>query len=142
MGIVKKNGIMIVDVALKLEREEGMGPEEAVVAASHQRLRPILMTTACAFLGGVPMILGYSTDLRAPPAPRLGDLRGGLLVVPGAGPCCLDRWWSTTTSTRRAATTGPRRWPILVAVQVCIDELRRQLPRKSPSGTGRPVGLT
>ncbi|HTK35213.1 MAG TPA: efflux RND transporter permease subunit, partial [Caulobacteraceae bacterium] len=61
IGIVKKNGIMIVDVALRLEREEGMGPEEAVVAASHQRLRPILMTTACAFLGGVPMILGNGT---------------------------------------------------------------------------------
>ena len=52
IGIVKKNGIMIVDVALKLEREQGLAPEEAVVQASHQRLRPILMTTACALLGG------------------------------------------------------------------------------------------
>jgi HAE1 family hydrophobic/amphiphilic exporter-1 len=79
IGIVKKNGIMIVDVALKLEREEGMGPEEAVVAASHQRLRPILMTTACAFLGGVPMILGHGTgsEFRQP----LGwAICGGLLV--------------------------------------------------------------
>jgi HAE1 family hydrophobic/amphiphilic exporter-1 len=79
IGIVKKNGIMIVDVALKLEREEGMGPEEAVVAASHQRLRPILMTTACAFLGGVPMILGHGTgsEFRQP----LGwAIVGGLLV--------------------------------------------------------------
>jgi HAE1 family hydrophobic/amphiphilic exporter-1 len=79
IGIVKKNGIMIVDVALKLEREEGMGPEEAVVAASHQRLRPILMTTACAFLGGVPMILGSGTgsEFRQP----LGwAICGGLLV--------------------------------------------------------------
>ncbi|MEI9891412.1 MAG: efflux RND transporter permease subunit [Caulobacteraceae bacterium] len=79
IGIVKKNGIMIVDVALKLEREEGMGPEEAVVAASHQRLRPILMTTACAFLGGVPMILGNGTgsEFRQP----LGwAICGGLLV--------------------------------------------------------------
>jgi len=70
---------MIVDVALKLEREEGMGPEEAVVAASHQRLRPILMTTACAFLGGVPMILGHGTgsEFRQP----LGwAICGGLLV--------------------------------------------------------------
>jgi HAE1 family hydrophobic/amphiphilic exporter-1 len=79
IGIVKKNGIMIVDVALKLEREEGMGPEEAVVAASHQRLRPILMTTACAFLGGVPMILGHGTgsEFRQP----LGwAICGGLLI--------------------------------------------------------------
>jgi HAE1 family hydrophobic/amphiphilic exporter-1 len=79
IGIVKKNGIMIVDVALKLEREEGMGAEEAVVAASHQRLRPILMTTACAFLGGVPMILGHGTgsEFRQP----LGwAICGGLLV--------------------------------------------------------------
>src|ERR1700744_2473907 len=79
IGIVKKNGIMIVDVALKLEREEGMGAEEAVIAASHQRLRPILMTTACAFLGGVPMILGNGTgsEFRQP----LGwAIVGGLLV--------------------------------------------------------------
>ena len=79
IGIVKKNGIMIVDVALKLEREEGMGAEEAVIAASHQRLRPILMTTACAFLGGVPMILGNGTgsEFRQP----LGwAIAGGLLV--------------------------------------------------------------
>jgi len=79
IGIVKKNGIMIVDVALKLEREEGMGPEEAVIAASHQRLRPILMTTACAFLGGVPMILGNGTgsEFRQP----LGwAICGGLLI--------------------------------------------------------------
>jgi multidrug efflux pump subunit AcrB len=56
-----------------------MGPEEAVVAASHQRLRPILMTTACAFLGGVPMILGHGTgsEFRQP----LGwAICGGLLV--------------------------------------------------------------
>jgi HAE1 family hydrophobic/amphiphilic exporter-1 len=79
IGIVKKNGIMIVDVALKLEREEGLLPEEAVVRASHQRLRPILMTTACAFLGGVPMILGHGTgsEFRQP----LGwAIVGGLLV--------------------------------------------------------------
>ena len=79
IGIVKKNGIMIVDVALKLEREEGLSPEKAVIAASQQRLRPILMTTACAFLGGVPMILGHGTgsEFRQP----LGwAIVGGLLV--------------------------------------------------------------
>jgi hypothetical protein len=51
IGIVKKNGIMIVDVALRLEREGHMTAREAVVQASHVRLRPILMTTACAMLG-------------------------------------------------------------------------------------------
>ena len=79
IGIVKKNGIMIVDVALKLEREEGLDPEEAVRRASHQRLRPILMTTACAFLGGLPMIIGSGTgsEFRQP----LGwAIVGGLIV--------------------------------------------------------------
>jgi HAE1 family hydrophobic/amphiphilic exporter-1 len=79
IGIVKKNGIMIVDVALRLERQEGMSPRDAVREASHQRLRPILMTTACAFLGGVPMVLGHGTgsEFRQP----LGwAIIGGLIV--------------------------------------------------------------
>ncbi len=61
IGIVKKNGIMIVDVALKLEREHHLSAREAVTQASHQRLRPILMTTACALLGGLPMVFGHGT---------------------------------------------------------------------------------
>ncbi len=79
IGIVKKNGIMIIDVALRLEREGDLTPEEAVRQAAHQRLRPILMTTACALLGGVPMILGHGTgsEFRQP----LGwAIVGGLLV--------------------------------------------------------------
>jgi len=79
IGIVKKNGIMIVDVALHLEREKGMSPEEAVREASHQRLRPILMTTACALLGGVPMAFAFGTgsEFRQP----LGfAIIGGLTV--------------------------------------------------------------
>ena len=79
IGIVKKNGIMIVDVALRLEREKGMSATEAVREASHQRLRPILMTTACAALGGVPMILfsGTGSEFRQP----LGyAIVGGLIV--------------------------------------------------------------
>jgi len=70
---------MIVDVALKLEREHGLTAEEAAREASHQRLRPILMTTACAALGGVPMILmtGTGSEFRQP----LGyAIVGGLLV--------------------------------------------------------------
>jgi multidrug efflux pump subunit AcrB len=79
IGIVKKNGIMIVDVAVHLEREHDMSPEEAVRQASHQRLRPILMTTACAMLGGIPMIVmsGTGSEFRQP----LGyAIVGGLLV--------------------------------------------------------------
>ena len=79
IGIVKKNGIMIIDVALRLEREGDLTPEDAVRQAAHQRLRPILMTTACAMLGGVPMILGHGTgsEFRQP----LGwAIVGGLLV--------------------------------------------------------------
>jgi multidrug efflux pump subunit AcrB len=79
IGIVKKNGIMIVDVALRLEREHGMSATDAAREASHRRLRPILMTTAAAMLGGVPMILfqGTGSEFRQP----LGyAIVGGLLV--------------------------------------------------------------
>jgi HAE1 family hydrophobic/amphiphilic exporter-1 len=79
IGIVKKNGIMIVDVALRLEREEHMPPKEAVAQASHQRLRPILMTTSCAMLGGLPMAFAFGTgsEFRQP----LGfAIVGGLVV--------------------------------------------------------------
>ncbi|HWG77286.1 MAG TPA: efflux RND transporter permease subunit [Steroidobacteraceae bacterium] len=79
IGIVKKNGIMIVDVALQLEREHDIGPEEAAVRASKQRLRPILMTTCCAFFSGIPLILsqGAGSEFRQP----LGiAIVGGLIV--------------------------------------------------------------
>ena len=79
IGIVKKNGIMIVDVALQLEREQGIAPEEAAVRASKQRLRPILMTTCCAFFSGIPLIVsrGAGSEFRQP----LGiAIVGGLVV--------------------------------------------------------------
>ncbi|MEO7207988.1 MAG: efflux RND transporter permease subunit [Steroidobacteraceae bacterium] len=79
IGIVKKNGIMIVDAALKLEREQGISPEAAAVQASHRRLRPILMTTCCAFFGSMPLIfsLGAGSEFRQP----LGiAIVGGLAV--------------------------------------------------------------
>jgi HAE1 family hydrophobic/amphiphilic exporter-1 len=79
IGIVKKNGIMIVDVALKLERDENLEPREAVARASRLRLRPILMTTCCALFGALPMILmhGTGSEFRQP----LGwAIAGGLLV--------------------------------------------------------------
>jgi HAE1 family hydrophobic/amphiphilic exporter-1 len=70
---------MIVDVAPRLEREKGMSARDAVREASHQRLRPILMTTSCALLGGFPMALGHGTgsEFRQP----LGwAIIGGLTV--------------------------------------------------------------
>lgn len=78
IGIVKKNGIMMVDFALAAERA-GQTPLEAVRTACLSRFRPILMTTMCAVLGGVPLMLGTGTgsELRQP----LGyAIVGGLLV--------------------------------------------------------------
>ncbi|MGE0211374.1 MAG: efflux RND transporter permease subunit [Parvibaculaceae bacterium] len=58
IGIVKKNGIMLVDFALAAERERGLASEEAIVEACRLRLRPILMTTMAALLAGMPLMLG------------------------------------------------------------------------------------
>jgi len=68
IGIVKKNGIMLVDFALHAERESGLAPEESIRQACLLRFRPILMTTMCALLGGLPLMLGTGTgsELRRP----------------------------------------------------------------------------
>src|SRR5262249_26787569 len=58
IGIVKKNGIMLVDFAINRERE-GLTPEQAIREAALLRFRPILMTTMAALLGGVPLMLGH-----------------------------------------------------------------------------------
>jgi len=79
IGIVKKNGIMIVDFAMQAEREEGKEPREAIYTASLLRFRPILMTTLAALFGGIPLALGQGigSELRRP----LGiAMVGGLLV--------------------------------------------------------------
>jgi multidrug efflux pump len=79
IGIVKKNGIMIVDFALEAERERGMRPDDAVYEASLLRFRPILMTTMAALFGGLPLAIGagLGAELRRP----LGiAMVGGLLV--------------------------------------------------------------
>jgi len=79
IGIVKKNGIMIVDFALDAERNRGMRPEEAIFEASLLRFRPILMTTLCALFAGIPLAFGsgIGSELRRP----LGiAMVGGLLV--------------------------------------------------------------
>jgi multidrug efflux pump subunit AcrB len=68
IGIVKKNGIMMVDFALRAEREEGLLPTDAIRKACLLRFRPILMTTVCAILGGLPLMLaqGSGSELRQP----------------------------------------------------------------------------
>jgi multidrug efflux pump subunit AcrB len=79
IGIVKKNGIMLVDFALEVERSEGLSAEESIYRACTLRFRPILMTTMAALLGGVPLMLGTGdgAEMRQP----LGyTIVGGLLL--------------------------------------------------------------
>jgi HAE1 family hydrophobic/amphiphilic exporter-1 len=68
IGIVKKNGIMLVDFAQHVEHEQGLTAEESIYRACIMRFRPILMTTMAALLGGVPMMLGsgVGSELRQP----------------------------------------------------------------------------
>jgi multidrug efflux pump len=79
IGIVKKNGIMIVDFALEAERQRGLSSRDAIFEACIARFRPILMTTMAALFAGLPLILatGPGTELRRP----LGiTIIGGLFV--------------------------------------------------------------
>ena len=79
IGIVKKNAIMMIDFALAAERDEGMEPREAIFQASMMRFRPIMMTTAAAMLGAMPLALSFGVggELRRP----LGiAIVGGLAV--------------------------------------------------------------
>jgi hydrophobe/amphiphile efflux-1 (HAE1) family protein len=78
IGIVKKNGIMMVDFALGAQRKEGKSPEEAIYEACLLRFRPIMMTTMAALLGALPLALGtgVGSELRRP----LGiSIVGGLI---------------------------------------------------------------
>jgi len=79
IGIVKKNGIMMIDFALDAERHEGKAPVDAIYQACLLRFRPIMMTTMAALLGAVPLALGTGTgsELRRP----LGiTMIGGLVI--------------------------------------------------------------
>src|SRR3981189_2529742 len=79
IGIVKKNGIMMVDFAISAERDEHLPPEAAIRKAALLRFRPIMMTTMAALLGGVPLMLGTGTasDIRQP---LRYAMVGGLIV--------------------------------------------------------------
>ena len=79
IGIVKKNGIMLIDFAQHVEHQEGLTAEESIYRACVMRFRPILMTTMAALLGDVPMMLGtgVGSEIRQP----LG------YAIVGAWPC-------------------------------------------------------
>ena len=79
IGIVKKNGIIMVDFALDAERNRGLEPEQAIFEACLERFRPIMMTTLAALLGALPLVFGSGpgSELRRP----LGiTIVGGLIV--------------------------------------------------------------
>ncbi len=79
IGIVKKNGIMLVDFAIHAERDDGMTPRDAIYAACLERFRPILMTTLAALFGAMPIAFGagVGAELRRP----LGvTIMGGLIL--------------------------------------------------------------
>jgi multidrug efflux pump len=79
IGLVKKNGIMMVDFALAAQRNEGLTPQQAIYQAALMRFRPILMTTLAALVGAIPLMLasGAGAELRQP----LGIVMVGGLIV-------------------------------------------------------------
>ncbi|MDH1307570.1 efflux RND transporter permease subunit [Pseudomonas fulva] len=68
IGVVKKNAILMIDLALQLERHQGLSPEESIRRACLLRLRPILMTTLAAILGALPLLLSQAegAEMRQP----------------------------------------------------------------------------
>jgi multidrug efflux pump len=113
IGIVKKNAIMMIDFALAAERNEGMNSRDAIYQACLLRFRPIMMTTMCALLGGMPMALGWGAgaELRKP----LGiSIVGGLLV-----------------SQMLTLFTTP-------VIYLYFDRLRKHFSRREPSYRHRP----
>jgi len=114
IGIVKKNGIMLVDFALEGERQRGLTPERAIYEACLERFRPILMTTMAALLGAVPLAIatGPGSELRRP----LGiTIIGGLIV-----------------SQALTLYTTP-------VIYLLLDRLDRRLGGSTRSVQGRPV---
>ncbi len=117
IGIVKKNAIMMIDFALAAERNEGMNARDAIYQACLLRFRPIMMTTMCALLGGLPMALGWGAgaELRKP----LGiSIVGGLVV-----------------SQMLTLFTTP-------VIYLYFDRLRRRFTWRQPRYRGRPGFLT
>jgi multidrug efflux pump len=108
IGIVKKNAIMMIDFALAAERNDGLNSRDAIYQACMLRFRPIMMTTSCALLGGMPLALSHAagSELRRP----LGiAIVGGLIV-----------------SQMLTLFTTP-------VVYLSLDRLRKRFGREQPS---------
>jgi hydrophobe/amphiphile efflux-1 (HAE1) family protein len=112
IGIVKKNGIMLVDFALHAEHQEGLTAEESIYRACVMRFRPILMTTMAALLGGVPMMLGtgVGSEIRQPLGYAIvGGLAVSQLLTLYTTPVIyiyLDRLQTWLFGARRQAVSG------------------------------------
>jgi multidrug efflux pump subunit AcrB len=100
IGIVKKNGIMLVDFALVGQRERGLTTEEAIHEAARLSVRPILMTTMCALLGRVPLALGtgIGSEIRQPLGYAIvGGLVGSQLLTLFTTPVSTSTWTAWVT---------------------------------------------
>ncbi len=95
IGVVKKNAILMIDLALQLERSQGMAPLESIRSACLQRLRPILMTTLAAILGALPLLMSRAEGAKcASPGPdhhRRADLQPGADALHHPGGLPLSR---------------------------------------------------
>jgi multidrug efflux pump len=119
IGIVKKNGIMMVDFALEAERKEGRSPVDAIYRASLLRFRPIMMTTMAALLGALPLALGggVGSELRQPLGIAIvGGLIFSQMLTLYTTPVMylyLDRLrlWIKSMRTGNVSQMGPGRTP-------------------------------
>ena len=114
IGIVKKNGIMMVDFAISAERQNGVAPEDAIREACLLRFRPILMTNMAALLSGLPLMIssGAGSELRKP----LGyAMVGGLALSQVLTLYTTPVVYIYMSKLQRLLSRRPRRMPVLAA---------------------------